>query len=79
MADEINENDPKAREIREKAVEYAERVQNGEEPWLDEPATEDAGADASFEADPEPKNDVVEDTDKSDSPEAEEVADIPEG
>ncbi len=79
MTDEINANDPKAREIREKAVEYADRVANGEEPWNDEPKEEDAGADASFEADPEPANDPVEDTDVSDLPDAAEVDEVPEG
>lgn len=31
--EEVNENDPSARKIREDAIAYAEAVQNGEEPW----------------------------------------------
>ena len=79
MSDDINPNDAKAREIREKAVDYAERVANGEEPWNDEPSADDAGADVDFEVSPEPKNDVVEDDDVSDLPDAVEVEGVDEG
>jgi hypothetical protein len=35
--EELNENDAEARRIREEAVEYADRVQAGEEPWREDP------------------------------------------
>ena len=37
MTEEINENDPQARAIREAADAYAERVANGERPWESDP------------------------------------------
>lgn len=36
VSEEVNPNDPEARKIREDAVDYADRVARGEEPWADD-------------------------------------------
>lgn len=58
--EEVNPNDAAVREAREKALDYADRVNAGEEPWLD--VADGEAADAGFEAIPEPKDDTVDET-----------------
>jgi hypothetical protein len=56
---ELNPNDPQAREIRERAVEYADKVAAGEEPWKDiDPNAEPA--DSGYDDVDEPSDDDVE-------------------
>lgn len=59
---EVNPNDPAVREAREKAVEYADRVLAGEEPWT-EAGGDGEAADSGFDDIPEPKDDDVGETD----------------
>ncbi len=40
---EMNPNDPEARAVRERAIQYADRVMAGERPWEDEPTIDDVG------------------------------------
>jgi len=61
---EINERDAEARKIREDAIEYAEKVSRGEEPWKDEEADvndtpEEEETAPDFTAVEEPRNDDV--------------------
>ncbi len=77
MGEEVNSNDPQAREIREKAVDYAERVQAGDEPWKDV-VEEDAGGDVDFSAEEAPKDDYVGEDGPSDAPDAVEVNEVEE-
>ena len=59
---EMHPNDPEVRDLREKAIEYADRVAAGEEPWkeldVEGEATDEAAA---------PKNDDVEESGDFDS------------
>lgn len=65
---ELNPNDPAVREARERAVDYADRVAAGEEPWLDGDEGSEA-ADAGFEVADDPRDDDVGETEGSASPE----------
>lgn len=61
MTDELNPNDPAVREARERAVEYADRILAGEEPWKDNEGDQEA-ADAGFDSVVEPRDDDVGET-----------------
>lgn len=73
--EEVNENDAEARRIREEAVEYADRVVAGEEPWRENPewqeevqAEKEELSDAEGQPVPDVRNDDVGETGDSASP-----------
>jgi hypothetical protein len=56
---EMNPNDPHAREVRERAIEYADRVMAGEAPWEDEPTIDDVGEVGDGDSEPVPVSEDI--------------------
>lgn len=56
---EANPNDPQARDIRDRAINYADRVMAGERPWEDDPTIDDVGETGEGDSEPVPVSDDI--------------------